>query len=108
MAPSRRKDIEDPHDSSEDEAILFEGIDDSETETLGPGGPTPHPVKSMQGAFDESLTDSMDQLEKGKAPLKFPNLTVEERWTRLLEDEEYNDTYNAKWKEDPESRFHPL
>jgi hypothetical protein len=112
MAPlsssARRKELDDLHDSSEDEAILFEGIDDSDTEGLGPGGPTPHPVKSMQGPFDESLIDSMDQMENGKAPLKFSSLTPEERWRRLLEDEEYNDTYNAKWKEDQESKFHPL
>jgi hypothetical protein len=108
MASSRRRDLDELHDSSEDEAILFEGIDDSDTESLGPGGPTPHPVKSMQGAFDESLTDSIDQMEKGKAPLKLSKLTAEERWIRLLEDEEYNDTYNAKWKEDPDSKFHPL
>jgi hypothetical protein len=108
MALSRRRQLDDLHDSSEDEAILFDGIDDSDTATLGPGGPTPHPVKSMQGPFDESLIDSMDQMEYGKAPLKLSNLTAEERWRRLLEDEEYNDTYNAKWKEDPDSKYHPL
>jgi hypothetical protein len=108
MAMTRRPEIDSLLDSSDDEAILFQGIDDSDTEDYGPAGPTPHPVKAMQGAFDESLTDSVDQMEKGKAPLHYSNLSAEERRARLLDDEEYNDTYNAKWKEDPDSKFHPL
>lgn len=105
MAYLRPDELELLHDSSEDEALLFDGIPDSDDDTPGP---TQHPVRSMQGPFDESLIDSLDQIENGKSRLKFSTLSAAERRERLLDDEEYNDTYNAKWRGNPDWTYHPL
>ncbi|KAF2666645.1 hypothetical protein BT63DRAFT_313655 [Microthyrium microscopicum] len=102
------------HDSSDDEALLFEDVDDtdSEDEIIIPRKPAApahsHPIPLLQRAFEESIADSAEQIRTGKPPLQFSDLSAEERRERLLSGEEHNDTYNAMWKEDPTSKFHPL
>jgi hypothetical protein len=98
------------HDSSDDEAILYEDDEHSDLDD----GPMPrlsphqHPIVSMQGPFEESISDSAEQVKTGKPPLQFSKLSAEERRERLLAGEEYNDTYTAMWREDARTKYHPL
>src|SRR5580692_11668139 len=80
-------------DSSDDEAILFDDVDDSDEELADRYGAPIHPIAGMQGPFTESIADSKDQSESGRNPLQFSNLTPEDRRGRLLQGIDYNDTY---------------
>jgi hypothetical protein len=104
----RRPSLDLLHDSSEDEAILFEGVDDSDADSTDRYGAPIHPIAAMQGPFTESITDSKDHSESGKNPLQFSNLTPEDRRGRLLQGIEYNDTYSALWRANPHNDYHPL
>jgi hypothetical protein len=97
--------LDDLYDHSDDDS-LFDDVEDTQEPT--PKGTASHPVRSMQGPFDESLIDSLERVDKAKKPLKLSDLSAEERRRRLLEDEEYNDTYFAMWRDTPSSKFHPL
>jgi hypothetical protein len=95
-------------DSSDDEAILFDDVDDSEEDLADRYGAPIHPIGAMQGPFTESIADSKDHSESGKNPLQFSNLTPEDRRGRLLQGIDYNDTYSALWRANPHNDYHPL
>jgi hypothetical protein len=122
------------NDSSEDEAILFSDVEDAALPRSGSGSimnstnnaasmssddlasegsfvdlaPPIHPMFSMQGPFEESIEDAERQLDLGRNPYEPMRLDADDRQQRLLEGGSYNDTYNAKWKEIPNSKFHPV
>jgi hypothetical protein len=92
------------HDVSDDEleAILFDSDDDDVLEA------PIHPIPSMQGAFDESILESIEQAESGHPiPKKFV-LGPEARRQQLLDGGDFNNTYNAKWRKEPRAKYHPL
>jgi hypothetical protein len=95
------------YDSSDDEAILFEDVDDFDDG--GADSAPVHPIPSMQGPFEESILDTVAQADQTESPHQFSKLNPEERRAKLLEGgSSYNETYNAKWKENDSAMFHPL
>jgi hypothetical protein len=107
--------VHDYHDSDDEEAILYEDVDagNSDGESQGSGSyfdsaPPIHPMFSMQGPFEESIEDAERQIELGRNPYEPMRLNADDRQQRLLEGGSYNDTYNAKWKEIPGSKYHPV
>ncbi|KAF2838534.1 hypothetical protein M501DRAFT_934655 [Patellaria atrata CBS 101060] len=69
--------------------------------------PPIHPVACMQGPFDESMAESTqgpDDSAKSVKETEDPKL----RRQKVLEDEEYSSSYNAQWRHNPKSKYHPL
>ena len=65
--------------------------------------PPVHPVRSMQGAFEESILESTE----GNKPRPSTQLNAEERRKKLLESTEYDDSWAARWKQKQSARYHP-
>ncbi|KAF2399967.1 hypothetical protein EJ06DRAFT_41185 [Trichodelitschia bisporula] len=71
--------------------------------------PPEHPIASMQGPFEESIADSVEHAEYAAAVLrKARSMKPKERRQRLLDTNEPNDSYNARWRANPSARYHPL
>ncbi len=107
--------VHDYHDPDEDDAALYDDADagHSDAESEGSGSyfdsaPPIHPMFSMQGPFEESIEDAERQIDLGRNPYEPMRLDADDRQQRLLEGGSYNDTYNAKWKEIPGSKYHPV
>ncbi|KAB8360631.1 hypothetical protein FH972_024369 [Carpinus fangiana] len=63
-----------------------------------------HPVRCMQGAFEESIMDSTDP-----HALKTRNtLDAAARRLQLLELDQFSDEYSSRWCQKPNARYHPL
>ena len=65
--------------------------------------PPIHPVQSMQGAFEESITESTE----GSRPRPSVDMTAEERRRKLLDSAQYDDSWTARWKQKKAARYHP-
>ena len=81
-----------------------DGEDDAESEATEP---PVHPVRSMQGAFEESIVDSTNEKE-GDAPRASLDANAEVRRQKLLESKQYDDSWIARWKQKPNAKHHPL
>lgn len=79
-----------------------DGEDDEESETMEP--PT-HPVLSMQGPFEESIVESVEDQAQ---PSSNVNPTAEARRQELLECKQYDDSWAARWKQKSSAQYHPL
>lgn len=66
-----------------------------------------HPIPSMQAAFEESIWESMEDPPAGDSEHKDVR-GAQERRQQVLDNEDHNDSYNAKWRSKPQSKFHPL
>lgn len=76
------------HNNDTDEALL----------------PPMHPVASMQGAFEESIYESIeDDLTQPAGPDD-----AESRRQRLLEVRRYDDSWRTRWRQKSTARHHPL
>lgn len=73
-----------------------------------PGAPR-HPIRSMQGPFEESIEDATNPPDT-KAQETFNKLDPRKRRQRLLDSSEStNGTYNEQWRtRAAETKFHPL
>jgi hypothetical protein len=92
------------HDDTDDEleALLFDSDSDDGLEA------PIHPIPSLQGPFDESILESIEQSGTGHPlPKKF-TLGPEARRQQLLDGGDFNNTYNAKWRKEPRAKYHPL
>lgn len=78
--------------------------DGGTTESISIGAPPVHPVPAMQGAFEESIVESVDE---HNVPRK-PPLDAKARRQKMIERDEYDETYNAQWRRKPQAKFHPL
>ncbi|KAK5173097.1 uncharacterized protein LTR77_003219 [Saxophila tyrrhenica] len=62
-----------------------------------------HPVPSMQAAFEESIDESADEPDGSNS-----ENNAEVRRQTLLESQKYDDTWQARWRQRPTARYHPL
>lgn len=76
--------------------------DDGDAEGGGMEPPV-HPVRSMQGAFEESIVESTE----GSKPKPSMDLNAEERRRRLLDSSQYDDSWTARWRQKKHARYHP-
>ena len=70
--------------------------------------PPAHPVPTMQGAFEESMLETMNELEEPESIDRFSKADSVSRRKILLEQEQYERTVAGRWKQKPGEKFHPL
>ena len=69
--------------------------------------PPSHPVPTMQGAFEESMVETIND-EEPDAPDQYSNADSVARRKMLLEQEQYERTVAGRWKQKAGEKFHPL
>ena len=69
--------------------------------------PPMHPVPTMQGAFEESMLETMND-EEPEVPDRYSKADSVTRRKMLLEQQEYERTVAGRWKQKPGEKFHPL
>lgn len=79
----------------------------SETESDMDGAPPVHPVPTMQGAFEESMNETMND-DEPEVPDRYSKADSVTRRKMLLEQSEYERTVAGRWKQKPGEKFHPL
>ena len=72
------------------------------------GQPPQHPVPTMQGAFEESMMETMTEMEEPEVDNRFSKADSISRRKMLLEQEQYERTVAGRWKQKPGEKFHPL
>ena len=70
--------------------------------------PPAHPVPTMQGAFEESMMETMTEVEDPELENRYSNADSISRRKMLLEQERYERTVAGRWKQKPGEKFHPL
>lgn len=69
--------------------------------------PPVHPVPTMQGAFEESMTETIDG-DGADIPDRYSKADSVTRRKMLLEQDHYERTVAGRWKQKPGEKFHPL
>jgi len=98
-------------DGEDDYHSLSGRESEAATNDLDPGAesvedaPPVHPVPAMQGAFEESILESMGGGEQSSTG---GGGDAEARRHRLLEDKDYDDSWTTRWKQQPGAQHHPL
>ena len=69
--------------------------------------PPVHPVPTMQGAFEESMNETMND-DEPEVPDRYSKADSVTRRKLLLEQQEYERTVAGRWKQKPGEKFHPL
>lgn len=94
-----------PRQGSESETDDFHSLPGQELdgEDVDVMDPPVHPVRSMQGAFEESIVESTED----SRPRPSLDLNAEERRKKLLESTRYDDSWTARWKQKKTAKFHP-
>ena len=69
--------------------------------------PPVHPVPTMQGAFEESMSETMNE-EEPDVPDRYSKADSVTRRKMLLEQEQYERTVAGRWKQKAGEKFHPL
>ena len=67
-----------------------------------------HPVPAMQGAFEESMMETMAEVEDPEPDNRYSKADSISRRKMLLEQEKYERTVAGRWKQKPGEKFHPL
>ena len=67
-----------------------------------------HPVPAMQGAFEESMMETMAEMEDSEPDNRYSKADSISRRKMLLEQEKYERTVAGRWKQKPGEKFHPL
>ncbi|KAI4201740.1 MAG: hypothetical protein LQ346_002102 [Caloplaca aetnensis] len=70
--------------------------------------PPVHPVPQMQGAFEESMMETLNESEDAETHDRASTVDSVSRRKMLLEQEEYQRTVAGRWKQKPGEQFHPL
>ncbi|KAL8805421.1 MAG: hypothetical protein Q9182_001987 [Xanthomendoza sp. 2 TL-2023] len=70
--------------------------------------PPVHPVPQMQGAFEESMMETLNESEDAESQDRMSMVDSVSRRKMLLEQEEYQRTVAGRWKQKPGEQFHPL
>jgi hypothetical protein len=70
--------------------------------------PPQHPVPTMQGAFEESMMETMAEIDEPEPDTRYLRANSVSRRKMLLENEKYERTVAGKWKQKPGEKFHPL
>lgn len=69
--------------------------------------PPVHPVPTMQGAFEESMDETLNETDDPE-PDRYSKADSQTRRKMLLEQEQYERTVAGRWKQKPGEKFHPL
>ena len=80
---------------------------ETDTESDLDAAPPVHPVPTMQGAFEESMKETMND-EEPEVPDRYSKADSVTRRKMLLEQNEYERTVAGRWKQKPGEKFHPL
>lgn len=83
-----------------------EGVE-SGSESEFDTAPPVHPVPTMQGAFEESMNETMND-DEPEVPDRYSKADSVTRRKLLLEQQEYERTVAGRWKQKPGEKFHPL
>ena len=67
-----------------------------------------HPVPKMQGAFEESMMETMQEVPEDDFDNRYSTADSISRRKILLEQEHYERIVAGKWKQKPGEKFHPL
>ena len=67
-----------------------------------------HPVPKMQGAFEESMMETMQESPEDDFDHRFSTADSVSRRKILLEQDHYERRVAGKWKQKPGENFHPL
>ncbi|KAK3113413.1 hypothetical protein LTR53_009315 [Teratosphaeriaceae sp. CCFEE 6253] len=78
--------------------------DDLDDDAASAMEPPVHPVRSLQGAFEESIRESTQEDE----PSPSVSSNAEARRQQLLEAHQYDDSWTTRWRQRPSARHHPL
>ena len=70
--------------------------------------PPVHPVPTMQGAFEESMAETLNGANELDPPDRYSTADSVSRRKMLLEQAEYERTVAGRWKQKPGEKFHPL
>ncbi|KAL8998358.1 MAG: hypothetical protein Q9169_002571 [Polycauliona sp. 2 TL-2023] len=70
--------------------------------------PPVHPVPQMQGAFEESMMETLNESEDPDSMDRMSTADSVSRRKMLLEQSEYQRTVAGRWKQRPGEQFHPL
>ncbi|KAL8679930.1 MAG: hypothetical protein Q9186_003844 [Xanthomendoza sp. 1 TL-2023] len=70
--------------------------------------PPVHPVPHMQGAFEESMMETLNESEDAESQDRMSMVDSVSRRKMLLEQDEYQRTVAGRWKQRPGEQFHPL
>ncbi|KAL9048263.1 MAG: hypothetical protein Q9206_006134 [Seirophora lacunosa] len=70
--------------------------------------PPLHPVAQMQGAFEESMMETLNESEDAEPQDRMSTADSVSRRKMLLEQDEYQRTVAGRWKQKPGEQFHPL
>ena len=70
--------------------------------------PPVHPVPTMQGAFEESMNETMNDSDEPEVPDRYSKADSVTRRKMLLEQTQYERTVAGRWKQKPGEKFHPL
>lgn len=70
--------------------------------------PPLHPIPCMQGAFEESIMESVDPANTEDSANAMDKPNAQARRQQLLAEVDYNDSYTAKWRRKPGAKYHPL
>ena len=81
---------------------------DSEPTTPMDDSPPQHPVPTMQGAFEESMMETMADLEPPEIDVQSSKADSVSRRKMLLEQDKYERTVAGRWKQKDGEKFHPL
>jgi hypothetical protein len=80
---------------------------ETDTESDMDATPPAHPVPTMQGAFEESMNETMND-DEPEVPDRYSKADSVTRRKMLLEQTEYERTVAGRWKQKPGEKFHPL
>lgn len=80
---------------------------ESSSESDFDAAPPVHPVPTMQGAFEESMNETMND-DEPEVPDRYSKADSVKRRKMLLEQQEYERTVAGRWKQKPGEKFHPL
>ena len=70
--------------------------------------PPVHPVPTMQGAFEESMMETLNEPDEPDPQDRWSTADSVSRRKMLLEQAEYERTVAGRWKQKPGEKFHPL
>ncbi|KAL9111491.1 MAG: hypothetical protein Q9187_007920 [Circinaria calcarea] len=82
--------------------------DESEPGSPMENQPPQHPVPTMQGAFEESIMETMAEMAEPELDNRYSKADSISRRKMLLEQEKYERTVAGRWKQKPGEKFHPL
>lgn len=97
-----------PGSESDDDFHSLSGRDSNDGDFDGDDAramePPEHPLSSMQGAFEESIAESVRNHDR---PRSVP-ANAEIRRQRLLDAHQFDDSWTSRWKQPSNAHFHPL